>query len=93
MKPIHLLLNAVAFLGILPSGETASAAHLEGINANPHRNPVTPAAVNAASTSAIEASWLRVPHLCKARHAAFDPVITGDETASAAALALQPMIA
>jgi hypothetical protein len=93
MKPMHLFLNAFAFLGILPSGETASTAHLEGTNANAQRTPPTSAAVNAASKTAMEASWLKVPHVCKARHAAFDPVITGEERASAAALALQPVIA
>jgi hypothetical protein len=93
MKLMHLFLNAVALVGILPSGESASTAQLEGINANPQKNPITPAVVNAASTKAIEGSWLRIPHLCKARHAAFDPVRTGEERASAEALALQPVIA
>lgn len=65
-------LNALAAL-VPTSNAAANAPAL----ANQTAAPV--AALNQASLQSIEKSWLSLPHMCKARNAAFDPIVVGRE--------------
>ena len=48
--------------------------------ANAGTTVATPVAtINQASLSSIEKSWLNLPRSCKARMAAFDPIVVGQE--------------
>ena len=44
--------------------------------------------INAASVASVEKSFIQVPSTCKARNAAFDPIVIGFEAASPTALSV-----
>ncbi len=46
------------------------------------------AQINQASLTSVKQSYLNIPRMCKARNAAFDPVVVGVEAVSASARAI-----
>jgi len=73
LKKTTLVVTGLNALAALPVITPASAPALHA----PTASPVS--AINQASLIAIEKSWLALPRLCKARGAAFDPVVVGKE--------------
>jgi hypothetical protein len=50
--------------------------------------PRSAAQLNQASLTSVEQSYLKIPRLCKARTAAFDPIVVGRETVPASVTAI-----
>ncbi len=74
---------AIAMLSAAPAHAIATPPSDEAAEA-----PTAFARANKLSVASMEASFLKVPGLCKARNAAFDPVRVTNEDVSSAALAV-----
>lgn len=80
----NLALNAFAVMASANHSQTAT----QNVDSLHVVTGATATQVNAVSVASIEKSFIEVPATCKARNAAFDPVVVGSEQVSDAVLAI-----
>lgn len=80
--------NLVANAAVALMAASPSQASAQSTVAASQPQDTTAAQVNSASIASIEESFVRVPHLCKARTFAFDPIVVGSESVSNDVLAI-----
>lgn len=78
---IHFAVNGALALASLAAPSAVA-------NETPAPSDQKAAQINQASLTSVEQSYLKIPGMCKARNAAFDPIVVGREAVSASARAI-----
>jgi hypothetical protein len=80
----NLAVHALTAMATSPSAQATN----ETLNGFAAGGTPTAVAFNSLSLTAIEKSFIEVPVICKARNAAFDPIVIGQEEVSSDVLAI-----